>query len=81
MWVNMIEGISSMNPPANELKKLSMAYLHLKGIAYDWFTWWHLLKKFHDDEEDDTFTKFAHLCQMGTFNEYTHDGKSQRLEY
>ena len=27
----------------------------------------------HDDEEDDTFTKFTHLQQIGTINDYTHD--------
>jgi hypothetical protein len=85
-----IEGIFAMNPPANELEKISMASLYLEGDAYDWFTWWSkktsglsmlteqmftkdLLKRFHDDEEDDTFTRFTHLQQTWTINEYTHE--------
>jgi hypothetical protein len=31
-----------------------------------------LLKVFHDDEEDDTCTRFAHLLQMGIVNKHTH---------
>jgi len=63
-----------MNPPTNELEKLLMTSIYLEGDAYDWFTWWSkktselfvnwkmfiedFLKRFHDDEEDDTFTRF-----------------------
>ena len=31
------------------------------------------LKRFHYDEEDDTFTRFTHLQQIGAVNEYTHE--------
>ena len=58
-----------MNLLANKLENISMATLYLEGDAYDWFTWWSqktsdfsinwqmftvdLIKRFHDDEEDD----------------------------
>jgi hypothetical protein len=32
-----------------------------------------LLKIFHDNEEDDTFTRFTHLQQTWTINEYNHE--------
>ena len=31
----------------------------------------YLLKRFHNDEEDDTYTRFVHLYQKGEANEYT----------
>ena len=78
-----------MNPLASELEKISMASLYLEGSAYDWFTQWSkkssglyinwqmfnndFLKRFHDDEEDNTFTRFTHLQQTGTMNEHTHE--------
>jgi hypothetical protein len=33
----------------------------------------YILKRFHDDEKDDTFTRFTYLQQIGTINEYTHE--------
>ena len=92
MWVNKIEGILAMNLPANDLEKISMASIYLEGDAYDWFTWWSkktsglsinwqmftkdFLKRFHDDEEDDTFTKFTHLQQTGQLMNTPMNGKS-----
>jgi hypothetical protein len=35
----------------------------------------NLLKGFHNNEEDDTFTKSTHFYQLGTINEYTHEWK------
>jgi hypothetical protein len=61
----------------------------LEGEAYDWFLWWFekcdihsfhwqnfttaLLKRFHNEEEDDVYTKFARLKQKGNVNGYTHE--------
>ena len=71
-----------MNSIVNGLEDMSMASLYFEGDAYDWFTWWSkktsgfsvnwqmftkdFLKRFLDDEEDDTFTRFTHLKQIGT---------------
>ena len=32
-----------------------------------------LSKRFHDDKQDDNFTRFVHLQQIETMNEYTHE--------
>jgi hypothetical protein len=61
----------------------------LEGEAYDWYLWWSrkcdarsfhwqsfttaLLKRFHDEEDDDLYNKFVHLKQKGSVNDYTHE--------
>jgi hypothetical protein len=60
----------------------------LEGEAYDWYLWWSgkcearsfhwknfttLLKRFHDEEDDDLYNKFMHLKQKGNVNNYTHE--------
>jgi hypothetical protein len=36
-----------------------------------------LLKRFHDEEEDDVYTKFARSKQKGNVNDYTHEWEVQ----
>lgn len=89
MWVNKIKGFFVMFPPAKKVENISTSSLYLESGAYDWFMWWlqktsglsvnskmftkNLFKRFHNDEEDNIFNKFAHLCQIRTVNEYTHE--------
>jgi hypothetical protein len=32
-----------------------------------------LLKRFHDEEEDELYTKFGHIKQKGNANDFTHE--------
>jgi hypothetical protein len=61
----------------------------LEGEAYDWYLWWSrkcdarsfhwksfttsLLKRFHDEEDDDLYNKFVLLKHKGNVNDYTHE--------
>ena len=62
---------------------------NLEGESYDWFLLWlekcdacsfywkkctvTLLKIFHDEEEEELYTKFVHLTQKGNVSDYTHE--------
>ena len=70
-------------------KKVITSPNNLEGGAYDWFLWWFgkcdarsfhwksftnaLLKKFHDEEDDDLYNKYVHLKQKGNVNDYMHE--------
>jgi hypothetical protein len=90
-----MEGIFESNPPLGEREKIMTTSNNLEGKAYDWFLWWSrkcntcsfhwqnftdkLLKRSHDEEEDDVYTKSAHLKQKGKVNDYTHEWRLWHL--
>lgn len=77
------------NPPLDEQERVMIALSYLEAEAYDWFLWWSskcmgclfnwknfknaLLKRFHDEEENDVYERFVHLKQKGSMSEYTRD--------
>jgi hypothetical protein len=84
-----MEGIFESNPPLGEREKIMITSNNLDGEAYDGFLWWSrkcdghsfhwqsfttaLLKRFHEEEDDDLYNKFMHLKQKGNANDYTHE--------
>jgi hypothetical protein len=74
-----MDGIFESNPPLGEREKVMTTSNSLEGEAYDWYLWWSrkcdacsfhwknftttLLKRFHDEEDDDLYNKFVHLKQ------------------
>jgi hypothetical protein len=79
VWINKMDGIFESNPPLGEREKIMTTSNSLEGEAYDWYLWWSrkcdarsfhwknfttaLLKRFHDEEDDDLYNKFVHLKQ------------------
>eukprot|EP00253_Pinus_taeda_P030836 PITA_30836 len=77
------------NPSLGEQEKVVTTSTYLEAEAYDWFLWWSskctgcsfnwqnlksaLLKRFHDEEENDVYERFVHLKQKGSLSEYTHE--------
>jgi len=80
--------IFGANPLIGEQEKVVTASNNREVEECDWFLWWSnrsaaclfnwknfkntLLKRFHDEEEDDVYKKFVHLKQKGSVSEYTH---------
>jgi hypothetical protein len=84
-----MDGIFESNPPLSKQEKIMTTSNSLEGEAYDWYLWWSkkcdarsfnwqnftaaLLKRFHDEEDDDLYNKFMHLKQKASVNDYTHE--------
>ena len=89
VWVNKMDAIISVNRPLGSQRKVITTSNYLEGEAYYWFLWWSskcsglsfnwenfknaLLKRFHDEEEDDVYERFVHLKQKGPVSEYSHE--------
>eukprot|EP00253_Pinus_taeda_P029674 PITA_29674 len=88
-----MDAIFLANPLLNEQEKVVTASTYLEAEAYDWFFLWSskctdcsfnwknlkssLLKRFHDEEEDDVYERFVHLKKKGSVSEYTHETNNQ----